>query len=132
VDADGDGFWDVDEVAAGTDPHDPEDHPIVFVEDFDRDGERDDAIWLEDYDRDGVVDSVAIDLNRDFLVDARIRVVALRDLTVGDFDDDGEEDDTRIIVTYAFANGRYVQPRVILTLFDLDSDLVVNRVEFSH
>jgi hypothetical protein len=130
-DSDGDGFWDPDEIAAGTDPHDPEDHPIGFIEDFDRDGDLEDAVWLEDYDRDGIVDSVAIDLDRDFLVDARILVVALRDLSVGDFDDDGEADDTRIIVTYAFANGRYVQPRVILTLYDLDSDLVVNRVEFS-
>ncbi len=131
VDTDGDGFSDADETAAGTDPGDPEDHPLVFVEDFGRDGDLNDAVWLEDFDRDGVVDSVAIDLNRDFLVDARIRVMAVRDLTVGDFDDDGEADDTRIIVTYAFANGRYVQPRVIVTLFDLDSDLVVNRVEFS-
>jgi len=132
IDEDGDRFSDADEWAAGTDPNDPNDYPILFVEDYDRDGELDDSMWLEDYDGDGIVDSVAIDLAADYLVDARVMLIKLRDLTVGDFDNDGAEDDVRLVVVYAFANGRYIQPRVVLTVIDLDSDFVVDEVSFGE
>jgi len=132
IDTDGDGFSDADELAAGTNPEDADDHPISFVEDYDRDMELDDMLWLEDYNGDGIVDSVAIDLEADHLVDARVGLVQVRDLTIGDFDDDGVEDDVKLVVVYAFANGRYIQPRVVLTITDLDSDFTVDEVSFEE
>lgn len=132
TDEDGDGFSDADELTAGTDPSDPDDHPVSFIEDFDRDTETDDALWLEDSDGDGLVDSVAIDLENDGLVDARVGIVQVRDLRIGDYDDDGFEDDVQLVVTYAFANGRYIQPRVVLTIIDLDTDLSVDEVVFEE
>jgi len=93
IDEDGDGFSDSDELAAGTDLSDPDEYPHVFIEDFDRDANSDDWLWLEDYNRDGIVDSVAIDLGQDYLVDARIGLVQVRDLSIGDYDEDGVEDD---------------------------------------
>jgi len=129
-DSDGDGFSDVDEFAAGTNPFDGDVHPIPFIEDFDRNFEIEDAIWLEDYNNDAVVDSVAIDIDSDYLVDVRVWIIGVRDLTVGDFDADGAEDDLEVVVVYAFANGRYIQPRVVLTVIDLDSDFVIVEVQF--
>jgi len=130
-DADGDGFSDADEIAAGTDPEDAGDYPAAFIGDFDRDMGVDDAAWLEDYDGDGNVDSVAIDLALDGLVDARILLVPQRDVMMVDADEDGAADDARITVTYAFSNGRYVQPRVTVTLIDWDYDFVIDRIEFA-
>ncbi len=131
TDEDGDGFCDADELAAGTDPHDADDHPLVFVDDFDRDLDLDDVLWLEDVNGDGMADSVAIDLDDDATVDARIRLVLLRDMRLGDFDEDGDADDVRIIIEYAFSNGRYLHPRTILTITDLDSDFVIDAVSFA-
>jgi len=131
TDTDGDGFSDADEIAAGTDPENGEDYPAAFLADFDRDAALDDAAWLEDYDGDGIVDSVAIDLDLDGLVDARILLVPQRDVVMVDEDDDGDVDDARITVVYAFANGRYVQPRVTVRLLDVDSDLVIDGAEFA-
>ncbi len=130
-DGDGDGFCDADEIAAGTDPEDAGSYPAVFIGDFDRDMGVDDAAWLEDYDGDGNVDSVAIDLALDALVDARILLVPQRDVVMVDADGDGAADDARITVVYAFANGRYVQPRVTVTLIDWDYDFVIDQIEFA-
>jgi len=132
TDTDGDGFSDADEIAAGTDPNDGAEFPVGFDEDYDRDLELDDTLWLEDYNRDGNVDSVAIDLAIDGLVDARIRLVPQRDVRIGDFDADGEEDDLELTVVYAFSNGRYTQPRVLLRVIDLDTDMIVDEVVFAE
>jgi len=132
LDSDGDGYADSDEVAAGTDPDDVDDFPIPFVEDYDRDLELDDSLWLEDYNGDGIVDSVAIDLDTDHLVDARVGIIQLRDLTIGDFDGDGSEDDVEMVIVYAFSNGRIIQPRVMLTIVDLDTDFIVDEVRFAE
>lgn len=128
----GDGYADSDEVAAGTDPDDVDDFPIPFVEDYDRDIELDDSLWLEDYNGDGIVDSVAIDLDTDQLVDARVGIIQLRDLTVGDFDGDGSEDDVEMVIVYAFSNGRIIQPRAMPAIVDLDTDFIVDEVRFAE
>jgi hypothetical protein len=132
VDNDGDGFSDADELAAGTDPNSADDYPSTFVEDFDRNSVLNDWLWLEDFNSDGIVDSVAIDLEGDGLVDARVGLLQMRDVTVGDFDGDGAADDVEMIIVYAFANGRYMQPRVVLTIIDLDIDFVVDEVRFGQ
>ena len=132
IDEDGDGFSDADELAAGTDPNSADDYPSTFIEDFDRDLDLNDWLWLEDYNSDGIVDSVAIDLEGDGLVDARVGLIKVRDLRIGDFDDDGFEDDVQLVVVYAFANGRYIQPRVVLTIIDLDTDFIVDEVSFAE
>ena len=132
TDEDGDGFSDADELAAGTDPNNADDYPVSFIEDLDLDTELDDVLWLEDYNGDGIVDSVAIDLESDGLVDARVGIVKVRDLRIGDFDEDGFEDDVKLVVVYAFTNGRYIQPRVVLTVIDLDTDFVVDEVSFAE
>jgi hypothetical protein len=128
VDTDDDGFADEDERAAGTDPNDPDSHPTAFVADLDRDGIEDDRLWLEDPDGDGVADAVALDINSNVQVDARIEIIPLRDFAQGDFDEDGAEDDCRYIVVYAFSNGRALQPRIVLTIYDFNCDLVIDKI----
>ncbi len=130
-DTDNDGFADQDELAAGTDPNDPASHPTAFpAADLDRDGEEDDRLWLEDPDKDGLADTVALDVNSNVQVDARIQVIHARDFAKADFDSDGAADDCRYKIVYAFSNQRVLQPRVLLTIFDFDCDLVIDRVEF--
>ncbi len=130
-DTDNDGFANEDELAAGTDPNDPASHPTAFpAADLDRDGEEDDRLWLEDPDKDGLADTVALDVNSNVQVDARIQVIHARDFAKADFDSDGAADDCRYKIVYAFSNQRVLQPRVLLTIFDFDCDLVIDRVEF--
>ncbi len=105
VDTDGDGFADEDEIAIGTDPHDPESHPHAAVSDLDLDGMADDRIWLTDATGDGVANTTTIDIDSNVLVNLHVPIVALGDVGHGDFDD-READDRRYVVTYAFANRR--------------------------
>jgi len=128
VDTDGDGFADEDERAAGTDLNNPDDHPAAFIADLDFDGLEDDRLWLEDPDGDGIADAVALDINSNAQVDARIEVIPLRDLAQGDFDEDGAADDCRYIVVYALSNYRALQPRVVLTIYDFNCDLVIDQI----
>lgn len=132
VDTDGDGFADEDKIAAGTDPHDPESHPHAAVSDLDLDGMADDRIWLTDTTGDGAANTVTIDIDSNVLVDLRVQIVAPRDVQRGDFDDDGEADDRRYVVTYAFANRRVLQPRIALVIYDYNGDLVIDRVEVAR
>ena len=132
TDTDGDGFADEDERAAGTDLHDPDDHPAAFIADLDFDGLEDDRLWLEDPDGNGIADAVALDINSNLQVDARIEVIEPRDLDEGDFDEDGAADDCRYIVVYAFGNQRPLQPRVVLTIYDYDCDLVIDAIELER
>ncbi|MCR4404342.1 MAG: hypothetical protein NUW06_03490 [Candidatus Acetothermia bacterium] len=129
VDRDGDGFADEDEVVAGTDLLDADDHPIAFTADLDLDGEEDDRLWLEDSDRDGIADSVAIDIDSNVLLDARVEIIKPRDIREGDFDSDGAADDRRYIVIYAFSNYRVLQPRIVATIDDFNGDLVIDNIE---
>lgn len=129
-DSDGDGFADDDELAAGTDPKNPDSHPHAFPADLDRDGEEDDRLWLEDPTGDGIADTVALDVNSNVQVDARIQLIPARDFVRDDFDGDGSVDDCRYKIVYAFSNQRVLQPRVLLTIFDFDCDLKIDRVEF--
>ncbi len=130
VDFDGDGFADDDEIVAGTDPLDPDSSPIAFGDvDLDLDLLDNDRLWLEDSDGDGVADSVAIDTNSNVLIDARVAIVKPRDVEVGDFDGDGEADDRRYTVEYAFANQRVLQPRIVLTIDDYDGDMVIDQID---
>jgi len=149
TDSDNDGFADDDEIAAGTDPFDPDSHPTAFFSDLDLDlhsalpetalvdtqGENvdadDDRMWLEDPNHDGIAESVVIDIGADVLVDVRVLIVSPRDIELGDFDGDGAVDDRRYVVVYALANYRFVQPRVVLVIDDYNSDGVIDRVELS-
>jgi hypothetical protein len=47
----------------------------------------------------------------------------------GDFDGDGAEDDYRYVIEYAFSNYRVVQPRIVLTIYDYNGDLVIDHAE---
>ncbi len=129
VDTDLDGFADVDELAAGTDPDDPDSHPAAFIADLDLNDEINDRLWLDDPDADSVAENVAVDISSDVLVDARVLIVSPRDVRRGDFDEDGEEDDMRYSALYAFSNYRSLHPRIVVEIVDLNTDLIIDSVE---
>jgi hypothetical protein len=129
VDSDGDGFSDVDELAAGTDPHDAKSHPVAFKADLDLDGQVNDQLWLDDPNHDHIADSVAIDIKSDGLVDARISIIPERDLTKGDFDGDGKPDDCRYIIVYSIANQQPLHPRIVATIYDYQCDGTIDKVD---
>jgi len=130
LDSDGDGFADDDEIVAGTHPHDPEEHPSAYCQiDLDFDQQIDDRLWLEPALCCGIANSVAIDVNSNVLVDARVQIVAPRDVKKGDFDGDGSEDDYRYVVEYIFSNYRVVQSHIVLTIDDYNGDLVIDHAE---
>jgi len=123
LDSDGDGYGDMDEVAAGTDPLNPSDHPVALVVDLDQDEATTDRLWLEDPNKDGVAESIVLDIKSDTLVDARIAVIAARDVERGDFDGDGATDDVRYTVRYVVMNTRYGQTILRVTVTDLDGNV---------
>ncbi len=130
VDTDGDGFSDEDEIASGTDPFDPESYPAAFYGDLDLDGEENDRLWLVDADGDGRANVVTIDIGSNTMVDARVEIVYPRDVQVGDFNDDGADNDCRYVVSYTFADQRLVMYRwITLVLYDYGCDLLVDHVE---
>jgi len=130
TDSDGDGFADIDELAVGTDPSDPASCPAAYIADLDQDGEANDRLWLGDYlGEDDIADYVIFDLGSDGLIDARVEISQALSVENGDWDDDGLADDIRYTVVYAFANGSYRQPRVTVTIIDLDSDLVIDHMD---
>jgi len=131
VDTDGDGFANDDEVAAGTHPLDPNSKPHAFTADLDLDQVSDDRLWLTDVNDDGTADTVTVDIDSNVLIDIRVQILA-RDVQRGDFDGDGQADDIRYVVVYAFANRRVIQPRITLTIFDHNADFVIDRVEVTR
>ena len=132
TDTDGDGFADDAELAAGTDPNDATSHPTAYGIDLDQKEATVDRIWLEDRDGDGIADSVALDIESNALVDARLELLVTRDVEQGDFDDDGVEDDVRYTVKYVAANQRFYQTWTVLTITDLDGDLVIDTAEIGQ
>jgi len=63
------------------------------------------------------------------LIDARVCIIAPRDVKKCDFDGDGAEDDYRYVVEYAFGNYRVVQPRIVLTIDDYNGDLTIDHAQ---
>jgi hypothetical protein len=128
VDSDGDGFSDDDEIAAGTHPNDPENHPAAYgTVDVDFDECIDDRIWLEPGACCGEAGWVVVDLDNNVLIDLRIAITS-KSVKHGDFDKDGYEDDVRYTVEYVLSDYRAVQLRGIATIDDYNSDLVIDRV----
>jgi hypothetical protein len=132
TDSDGDGFADIDELLAGTSEFDPEDHPVAFGQvDLDFDECIDDRIWLEPFlvccQPVDLAHAIAIDLDDNVLLDLRLAMVT-RNVTRGDFDDDGYQDDVRYVIEYLLSNYRAVQAKIVATITDFDGDLVIDRV----
>ena len=128
VDTDSDGFSDIDEVAAGTHPNDPTSHPAAFCKvDLDFDQLIDDRMWLERRPCCPEAAGVAIDLDNNLLVDLRL-VIVPRSVKQGDFDGDGDKDDVRYVIEYSLSNYRALQPFVVATIDDYNTDLVIDWV----
>jgi len=133
VDTDGDGFSDDDEAYAGTHPNDPDDHPAAYgMMNMDLDECFDDRLWLEPAICCGLANSVVIDIDSDLLADIRVQIVQPYDVSIGDYDGDGFEDDAQYLVEYAFALYRAVQRRMAATITDYDMDLVIDSVELER
>ncbi|MEN6369305.1 MAG: Ig-like domain repeat protein [Thermotogota bacterium] len=128
VDSDGDGFSDDDEIAAGTHPNSPDDHPTAYCAvDVDFDDAIDDRIWLEPGACCGEAGSVVFDLDANVLIDLRVTITS-KSIARGDFDKDGYEDDIRYTVEYILSNYRTVQLHGVATIDDFNCDLVIDWV----
>lgn len=129
IDTDGDGFSDSAEWAAGTNPNDPDDSPTAFTIDIDLDENTIDRVWFEG-GTDGRAHSVAVDIGSNGVVDARLGIVAPKDIKFGDFDTDGFTDDVQYTVRYVVANARYYHTTKVLVVTDLNDDLIVDSAWF--
>lgn len=89
----------------------------------------DDRLWLTDIDGDGIADTVTIDIDSNVLVDIRVQIISSRDIEKADLDSDGQANDRRYAIVYAFANRRAIQSRITVVIYDYGCDLVVDRVE---
>jgi len=132
ADSDGDGFADIDEQLAGTSEYDSEDHPVAFGQvDLDFDECIDDRIWLEPFlvccQPVDLARAIAIDLDDNVLLDLRLTVLT-RNVTRGDFDGDGSQDDVRYVIEYLLSNYRAIQAKIVATINDYDGDLVIDGV----